>query len=156
MLFAILLIPNLQITTSIENDLSRFLKAQENVYEQALSEVKTGRKYNHWMWYIFPQYKNLGYSSTSKFYAIQSLQEAQEYLNHEILGTRLREITNEFILSNETDARRIFGSTDSLKLKSSMTLFSLADFSIESSFKKVLDKYFNGQLDNKTIRLIKE
>lgn len=139
----------------MKDELNRFIKAQERDFEQALSEIKAGRKVSHWMWYIFPQFKGLGFSETSKFYSIQSLKEAMEYLNHPILGSRLRQITNELILLNENDAYKIFGSPDDLKLKSSMTLFSAIDNSEEKLFKKVLEKYFNGEPDNKTIGLMK-
>lgn len=139
----------------MKDELNRFIKPQERDFEQALSEIKAGRKVSHWMWYIFPQFKGLGFSETSKFYSIQSLKEAMEYLNHPILGSRLRQITNELILLNENDAYKIFGSPDDLKLKSSMTLFSAIDNSEEKLFKKVLEKYFNGEPDNKTIGLMK-
>lgn len=140
----------------MDNDLNRFLKAQENDYEQALSEIKSGRKRSHWMWYIFPQYKGLGFSETSKHYSIQDLNEARDYLNHPILGSRLKQITNELLLIDENNANKIFGSPDDLKLKSSMTLFVSVDTSEEKPFNKVLDKFFNGRFDEKTLNLIKE
>ena len=139
----------------MNDNLNRFLKAQENDYEQALSEIKSGRKVSHWMWYIFPQYKGLGFSETSKYYSIQDLKEAADYLNHPILGSRLKEITNELLLIDENDAYKIFGSPDHLKLKSSMTLFVMVDTSEEKPFNKVLDKFFNGLFDKKTLKLIK-
>lgn len=111
-------------------------------------------KKTHWMWFIFPQYKGLGFSETSKFYSIQNLAEAREYLNHPILGPRLRQITNELLLLHENDAHKVFGSPDDLKLKSSMSLFSTVDQSEDKPFKKVLGKYFDGQFDEKTIELI--
>jgi uncharacterized protein (DUF1810 family) len=143
-------------TQTMDNDLDRFLKAQENDYEQALAEIKAERKKSHWMWYIFPQYKGLGFSETSKHYSIQNLNEARNYLNHPILGSRLKQITNELLLLNENNANRVFGSPDDLKLKSSMTLFSSIDTSEYKTFIKVLDKYFGGHFDEKTINLIKE
>ncbi|AUS06536.1 DUF1810 domain-containing protein [Tamlana carrageenivorans] len=106
------------------------------------------------MWYIFPQYTGLGYSDISKFYSIQNLDEARAYLNHPILGSRLKEISKELYLSNENNAKKIFGSPDDLKLKSSMTLFSFIDTSEEMLFKKVIDKYFNGEFDNNTLQLL--
>jgi uncharacterized protein (DUF1810 family) len=108
----------------MDKGLNRFLKAQENSYDQALNEIKAGRKRSHWMWYIFPQYKGLGFSDTSKYYSIQDLNEARNFLEHPILGARLKEISNELLLLNESTANRVFGSPDDLKLKSSMTLFS--------------------------------
>lgn len=138
------------------NDLNRFLKAQENVYEQALYEIKVGRKSSHWMWYIFPQYKGLGFSETSKYYSIQDLNEARNFLNHAILGSRLKQITNELLLLNENNANKIFGNPDDLKLKSCMTLFVSVDTSEENLFNKVLEKFFNGNFDEKTLNLVKE
>lgn len=108
------------------------------------------------MWYVFPQLKGLGFSEKSKFYAIQNLEEGKEYLNHQILGSRLRHISNELLRQNGNDAYTIFGSPDHLKLKSCMTLFSLIDNSDDKIFYKVLEKYFSGELDNKTINLIKK
>lgn len=140
----------------MENNLDRFLQAQETEYEQALSEIKAGRKRSHWMWYIFPQYKGLGFSETAKFYSIQNLNEAKDYLNHPILGYRLRQITNELLLSDEHNASLLFGSPDDKKLKSSMTLFASIDSLQENVFKKVLDKFFSGFLDEKTLKLLKE
>jgi uncharacterized protein (DUF1810 family) len=140
----------------MEQDLNRFIKAQGNSYDEALSEIKSGRKRSHWMWYIFPQYKGLGFSETSKYYSIKDLDEARRYLKHPILGERLKLITNELLALNENNANNVFGSPDDLKLKSSMTLFAAIETSEENIFNAVLDKYFNGQTDNKTLTLIKE
>ncbi|OWY19770.1 DUF1810 domain-containing protein [Sphingobacteriales bacterium UPWRP_1] len=136
-------------------DLSRFLAAQNTDYQIALSEIKSGKKLSHWMWYIFPQLKGLGFSSTSMYYAINDLGEAIEYLNHPILGTRLKEICNELLKLEQSNPTSIFGKPDDLKLKSCMTLFLKADTTSESVFKKVIDKFFEGQVDNKTIKLLK-
>jgi uncharacterized protein (DUF1810 family) len=100
----------------MEQDLNRFIKAQENAFEQALSEIKSGRKRSHWMWYIFPQYKGLGFSETSKYYSINDLDEARRFLNHPILGERLKLITKELLFLNENNANKVFGSPDDLKL----------------------------------------
>lgn len=140
----------------MEQDLNRFIKAQENSYEEALSEIKSGRKRSHWMWYIFPQFKGLGFSETSKYYSIKDLDEAKRYLNHPILGERLKLITNELLALNENNANKVFGSPDDLKLKSCMTLFAAINASEENIFNAVLDKYFKGQTDYKTLNLIKE
>ena len=140
----------------MEQLLNRFLIAQENSFEDALSEIKSGRKRSHWMWYIFPQYKGLGFSETSKYYSINSLDEAKRYLNHPILGERLKLITNELLILNENNANKVFGSPDDLKLKSSMTLFAAVETSDENIFNAVLDKFYNGQTDRKTINLITE
>lgn len=143
------------MSSNNKNDnLNKFLTAQENIYGQALSEIKSGRKTSHWMWYIFPQYKGLGLSSTSKFYAINSLEEAKEYLSHPVLGARLREITGELLKLENTYAKQIFGRPDDMKLKSSMTLFSAADGTNDNIFNKVIDKYFEGHFDKKTVNLL--
>jgi uncharacterized protein (DUF1810 family) len=140
----------------MEQDLSRFLTAQENKFEQALSEIKSGRKRTHWMWYIFPQFKGLGYSETARFYSIQSLDEARNYLAHPILGERLKLISQELLKLNDNyNANRIFGHPDDLKLKSSMTLFSVIDSSEEKIFKKVIDNFFDGKFDDKTLSFLK-
>ena len=110
----------------------------------ALAEIKSGRKRSHWMWYIFPQFKGLGYSDTSKFYAINDSNEA-----------RLREISTELLQLEQNDAFKVMGSPDDLKLKSSMTLFNAINETEDNVFKKVVEKFFNGTLDNKTINLLK-
>lgn len=135
-------------------DLERFLKAQTNSYENALAEIKLGKKISHWMWYIFPQFKGLGHSETSKFYAIKDIQEAREYLNHPILGKRLREISNELLNLKVNDPKQIFGSPDFLKLQSSMTLFDILEQSEENVFQLVLEKFYKGQKDIKTLELL--
>lgn len=135
-------------------DLVRFLNSQESIYLQVIAELQRGHKESHWMWFIFPQLKGLGRSSTSEFYGIANIEEARAYLNDPILGTRLKECS-EILLKTETDlASDIFGFTDGLKLKSSMTLFSIVSAQ-ESIFSKVLDKFFRGISDYRTIELIK-
>ena len=135
------------------NDLKRFLEAQETDYETALAEIEGGRKQSHWMWYIFPQIAGLGFSSTSKFYAIKDRNEAVNYLAHPVLGKRLVEISNALLEIERKTASQIFGSPDDAKLKSSMTLFGALD-DTNPVFQKVLDKYFNGAQDDKTLELI--
>ncbi len=134
-------------------DLERFIKAQEESYEIALGEIKQGRKESHWMWYIFPQIKGLGHSSTAQYYAIQSRAEAEAYLCHPILSKRLLEISEELLNIESNDASAVFGYPDDLKLKSSMTLFSL--ISRKTVFKRVLDKFFDGEIDERTVELLK-
>lgn len=136
---------------TMKTDLTRFLEAQERDYAIALAEIRTGRKKSHWMWYIFPQVKGLGESLTSCKYAIQSLQEAVDYLNHPILGERLREISRELLLLETRDVGSVFGIIDSLKLKSCMTLFSAIDKSEEKLFQRVLDEFFEGRVDERTL-----
>lgn len=134
-------------------NLIRFLVAQERDYPIALNELKDGRKRSHWMWYIFPQLKHLGHSYTSKFYGISGKEEAAEYLAEPILGQRLREVCEVILNLPADDAREVFGSIDAMKLRSSMTLFDIVSPSDVFAF--VLDKYFGGQRDNRTIRIIK-
>lgn len=136
------------------NDLERFLAAQARDYETALAEIKGGRKRSHWMWYIFPQIAGLGFSDTSKFYALKDQAEAEAYLQHPILGKRLVEISEALLALQDDHASRIFGSPDDLKLKSSMTLFSVLP-DADPVFKQVLNKFFNGIQDWETIRLLK-
>jgi uncharacterized protein (DUF1810 family) len=138
-----------------EHGLNRFLTAQERDYETALAEIKSGRKRSHWMWYIFPQIAGLGYSETSKFYAIKDRQEAEAYLSHPVLGQRLIEISNALLELEDNHAARIFGSPDDMKLKSSMTLFATLP-STDPVFTHVLAKYFNGIQDWVTLNLLKE
>jgi uncharacterized protein (DUF1810 family) len=135
-------------------DLNRFISAQEKKYDQALSEIISGRKLGHWMWFVFPQFKGLGISETSTKYSIQNLDEAQEYLNHPILSARLLQITTELIRLDENNPIKVFGFTDSKKLKSSLTLFSIVDSSPESIFKKAINKFFDGEMDERTLKLI--
>ena len=106
-----------------ENELKRFIDAQQTVYGIALSEIKSCRKRSHWMWFIFPQVKGLGFSETSQYYAIKNTREAEDYLNHPVLGSRLVEISTELLKLEESNATLIFGSPDDMKLRSSMTLF---------------------------------
>jgi uncharacterized protein (DUF1810 family) len=108
------------------------------------------------MWYIFPQYKGLGLSSTSKYYSINDLDEAKSYLNHSLLGARLKQLTNELLQLNESDPTQIFGKPDDMKLKSCMTLFATIDTSEDKLFEKALNKFFNGNQDVKTHKLITE
>lgn len=134
-------------------DLKRFKEAQEGVYDRALEEVKAGRKTSHWMWYIFPQFQGLGRSATSEFYGIKSLDEARAYLADELLGSRLREISSALLDLEASDAKGVFGSTDAMKLKSSMTLFDLV--SPGDVFGRVLDKYYEGKRSGRTLKLAK-
>ena len=135
-------------------ELNRFLTAQETVYDRVLIELKNGEKRSHWMWYIFPQIDGLAQSSTSKHYAIKSIEEARSYYNHPVLGSRLLECTS---LVNRIEGKtvsEIFGYPDDLKLKSSMTLFT--EVTSNNLFISVLNKYFLGERDLKTIQLLKQ
>lgn len=132
--------------------LERFTKAQETTYNQALTEIKSGHKVTHWMWWIFPQYKGLGYSDISQFYAIQSREEARAYWQHPILGGRLRECMEALLDLKTNDAVEIFGPIDAQKLKSSMTLFYYHG-GMELCG-KVLDKFFPRELCWKTTGIL--
>ncbi len=137
----------------MDNSLKRFTDAQENSYAMALSEIQLGRKQSHWMWFIFPQIAGLGFSETSRHYAIKDLQEADEFLKHPVLGSRLINICRELLKLKTNDAHRVFGSPDNLKLKSSMTLFSMLP-AADPVFQLVLEKFFHGEKDTKTLDLI--
>lgn len=136
-------------------DLARFTSAQEGIYDRVLSELRNGRKQSHWMWYIFPQIDGLGHSATAKRYAIKRMKEAREYLDHPILGARLLECTEIVLTIEGRSASEIFGYPDDVKLRSSMTLF--ASISEPGSvFGLVLDKFFNGHRDPKTLHFLEE
>lgn len=135
------------------NNLTRFTQAQEPVYPNVLAELKAGRKRTHWMWFIFPQIDGLGFSPTAKFYAIKNLDEARQYLQHPVLGARLVECAEVVLGIQNKSVADIFGYPDDLKLKSCMTLFScVADPG--SVFEAVLDKYFDGGRDARTLELL--
>lgn len=133
--------------------LDRFIKAQERDYETALAEIRGGRKRSHWMWYIFPQVKGLGYSEMAQHYGIAGLEEAEAYLQHPVLGKRLLEISHALLALPGNNATQIFGSPDDLKLRSSMTLFALVP-EADSVFGAVLDKFYAGKKDQATVDLI--
>ena len=133
--------------------LDRYIDAQSNIYDSALAELRLAEKTGHWMWFIFPQIKGLGHSSTSEYYGIQGREEAKEYLSDPVLGKRLIECANALLSVSGTTAEEIFGYPDVLKLRSSMTLFeNISDGN--SVFSQVLDKYYQGQRDGKTLELL--
>ena len=134
-------------------NLDRFIQAQEHSYEAALAEIKKGIKQTHWMWYIFPQLKELGRSSTAKYYGIEDLEEAKLYLAHPVLGFRLKEISEALLALETNDPYKVMGDIDALKLCSSMTLFAEIE-GYDSVFGKVIDKYYNGNKDMNTIRIL--
>lgn len=135
-------------------DLGRFVQAQEGIYEQALAELRAGRKRSHWMWFIFPQYQGLGRSATSQYYAIRSREEAAAYLEHPVLGPRLRECAQAVLNVQGKSAYEIFGSPDDMKLRSCATLFA-AVTSEPSPFHDLLNQYFNGEADQATLDLLR-
>ena len=134
-------------------NLDRFIQAQGHSYETALSEIKNGFKRTHWMWYIFPQLKELGRSSTAKYYGIEDLEEAKMYLAHPVLGTRLKDISEALLKLETNDPYRVMGDIDGLKLCSSMTLFAEVE-GYDSVFGKVIDKYYGGKRDVNTIHIL--
>jgi len=134
-------------------NLERFIEAQNKDYKQALKEIKNGRKLTHWIWYIFPQIKGLGMSDTALYYGINNLEEAREYLKNNYLRNNLIEISQALLNLDSPNPTDILGYPDDLKVKSCMTLFHYADPSIDV-FKKVLNKYYNGEFDVNTISLL--
>jgi uncharacterized protein (DUF1810 family) len=140
-------------STSDPYDLDRFERAQVGDYEQAVSEIMTGRKRTHWMWYIFPQLDGLAFSSTSKRYSIKSIDEARAYLDHPVLGPRLLKCAEAAVNVEGKSATAIFGSPDDLKLQSCATLFECVS-PPNSVFDRILEKYYGGERDGKTLRLL--
>jgi uncharacterized protein (DUF1810 family) len=134
-------------------DLERFLRAQADAYEDARDELRRGRKTSHWMWFVFPQLAGLGRSEVSRYFAIASLEEARAYLDHPVLGPRLRECTGLVLAARATSPEAIFGVIDALKLRSSMTLFQRAA-PAEPLFGAVLDRYYGGRPDERTDALL--
>ena len=135
------------------HDLNRFVQAQEGVYDRALAEVRAGRKRTHWMWFIYPQLDGLGFSSTARHYAIKSLAEAEAYLQHPLLGPRLIECCEAALSVEGRTAHDIFGTPDDMKLRSCATLFALVS-PAGSVFERVLDRFFDGEPDAATLRLL--
>ncbi len=134
--------------------LNRFIDAHLRDYPNALSEIKIGRKQSHWMWYIFPQIAGLGTTEISNYYSIQDIEEAKAYMEEPLLHSHLLEISEALLELETNDANRVFGYPDDMKLKSSMTLF-LEACPQEKVFQKVLDKFFHGMKDQKTVNLLK-
>lgn len=134
--------------------IDRFLEPQKTAYPVALEEVRRGRKVRHWMWYIFPQLRGLGQSTSSWYYGIEDLGEAKAYLEHPVLGQRLREITQVALEQPETDPEELFGWPDDMKFRSCMTLF--AQVSEDDLFVRALGRFFAGQEDSMTLELLKQ
>ncbi len=133
--------------------LDRFIKGHNMDYETALSEIKAGRKCSHWIWYIFPQIHGLGMSRTSEIYTIESLEEAKDYMGNELLKAHMLEICNALLDLDESDPTEVMGYLDDLKLRSSMTLFAEATQEYDV-FQKVLDKYYGGEKDKRTLEIL--
>ena len=136
------------------DDLQSFVDEQAGVYETALSEISSGRKRSHWMWFIFPQLAGLGSSAMAQRYAISGVAEAKAYLQHPVLGPRLIECAEAVVVHDGPSAAYIFGSPDDLKLRSSATLFALVS-PPGSVFERLLEKYFDGTPDDKTLQLLR-
>ena len=138
-------------------NLERFVREQEHSYDRAYQELSEGSKRSHWMWWIFPQIVGLGMTETSIEYSIKSMAEAKAYLEHPVLGKRIREISALILTLNENNASIVFGYPDDLKLRSSMTLFLEASDTDEDRefFQKVLDKYFGGKVDTRTLAILR-
>ena len=133
-------------------NLGRFVAAQANTYEAALSEIKRGAKRTHWMWFIFPQIAGLGSSPTAQFYAISSIAEAQAYLAHPLLGERLRACAEALQDLTGTTAESVFGNVDAMKLRSSLTLF--VEAGAGTVFHAALQRWFGGESDAATLKLL--
>jgi uncharacterized protein (DUF1810 family) len=140
---------------SMSFDLERFVTAQDGVYKGVLRELRQGRKTSHWIWFIFPQVAGLGRSDLSRFYAIESVAEARAYLDHPILGPRLRECVGAVLATSGLTADQIFGSLDAMKVHSSMTLFQRAAPD-EPLFMEVLERFYGGATDDATDALLAE
>lgn len=138
-----------------EKSLLRFLDAQNQMYLTALDEIQHARKKSHWMWFIFPQLKGLGRSSTAQFYGLRDLEEAVAYWEHPVLGPHLQEMCTALLALNATNANAIFGTPDDLKLRSCMTLFSKVPQG-SPVFQKVLDRFFDGVPDARTLALLQK
>ena len=136
-----------------EFQLDRFIVAHQRDYETAFAEIKSGRKRSHWMWYIFPQVKGLGFSAISQHYAIGSLDEAIAFLKDPYLGSNLHSICHALLQLDTRNATEVFGRPDDMKLRSSMTLFAYAAGQ-PSVFHNVLEKYFDGRYDENTKRIL--
>lgn len=137
-------------------DLERFVRAQDErgTYDRALAELRAGRKTSHWMWFVFPQVAGLGHSPTAQAFAVDDLAEARAYVHHDVLGPRLLECCRALLdLDDDLTAERVLGGTDAMKLRSSMTLFALADPD-EPTYDEVLARFFDGEPDERTPALL--
>ena len=143
----------------MKRKMEQYIKMQKYDYNDALREIKNGKKTGHWIWYIFPQIKGLGTSYINQQYSIEDIEEAKEYLEDETLKSRLIEISQALLDLENTDAKSVMGPDD-VKLKSSMTLFKIVEetYNIDCGkvFEKVLDKYFNGEIDNRTVTILEK
>jgi uncharacterized protein (DUF1810 family) len=135
-------------------DLDRFVVAQATIFDTALAELRAGQKRSHWMWFVFPQLRGLGLSSTAQFYGLSSLAEAKAYLAHPVLGPRLHACTKAILAVEGRSAHQILGSPDDLKFRSCMTLFDTATDDSDNLFRQALDRYCEGAGDERTLRAL--
>ena len=138
-----------------KNLFDEFIQAQNTIYPSVIKELTEGKKRTHWMWFIFPQIKGLGHSKMSRHFAIESLEQARAYLQHDVLGVRLIECAELLLLHPEKSALDIFGSPDNLKLQSSLTLFAFAAGN-DCIFEQLLYQFFEGSYDISTIKILKQ
>jgi len=142
------------VTSYDDFDLERFVTAQAPVFETVLAELRAGCKRSHWMWFVFPQLRGLGHSSTARFYGISSIEEARAYLAHPLLGPRLDLCTRIVVTSESSSLHAIFGSPDDMKFRSCVTLFSLATDNSDNPFRHALHRWCEGQPDEQTLVLL--
>lgn len=135
-----------------EHNLQRFIKAQGTDYETALSEIKKGRKHSHWIWYVFPQFKEFAHSRIADYYGIEDRGEAEAYLKQPILGQRIREMSEALMLHKGKDVKDIFGELDAGKVRSCMTMFDY--LSPNDVFGQVLDAFYGGKRGGRTLKLL--
>jgi uncharacterized protein (DUF1810 family) len=135
-------------------DLARFVTAQAPVFEAALGELRAGRKRSHWMWFVFPQLRGLGHSAMAQFFGLGSLEEARAYLAHPVLGARLNLCAETVLAIEGRSLNAIFGSPDDMKFGSSMTLFARAAADANSAYRRALDRYCDGRMDEPTLALL--
>ncbi|WP_294958478.1 DUF1810 domain-containing protein [uncultured Flavobacterium sp.] len=138
-----------------DDGIERYLSAQQHIFQQALEEIEKGKKQSHWMWFVFPQIRGLGFTEYNVYYGLKDLQEAKAYLDHPVLGKRLEEITNAILKLENKTALEILGKPDERKLKSCMTLFSLLP-DAPDCFEQVLEKYYGGEKDENTLQILNE
>lgn len=135
-----------------EYNIQRFIKAQESDYEVALSEIKKGRKRSHWIWYVFPQFKEFAHSDIAEYYGLEDVGEAEVYLQHPVLGQRIREISEALLLHRGKNVKEIFGELDAGKVRSCMTMFDY--LSPNEVFRKVLDAFYAGKRGGRTLKVL--
>jgi uncharacterized protein (DUF1810 family) len=142
------------VTSDDEFDLRRFVTAQAPVFDTVLAELRAGRKRSHWMWFVFPQLRGLGHSTTARFYGISSIEEARAYLAHPLLGPRLDLCTRIVLTGESSTLHAILGSPDDMKFRSCMTLFSLATDDSDNPFRDALHRWCAGRPDEQTLVLL--